>query len=281
MCRKRGRIVLVGVTGLELSRADFYEKELTLPGLLLLRPGPLRPELRGEGPGLSRRLRALDRAAQLRGRARHDGRRRAGRGAAGLAPLRDRRGRARPTTVLGGSEPSLGILLEYPGPMPMARPRGCERRTVTLPPAAGDRCRAERRAPVGCHRRGQLRRRGARSPPSRPAGARLAHGRVRRAASAACTPGASTASTRRPPTPTALLADAETDAVVDRHPPRQPRAASCCSALDGRQARVRREAAGADADELEQIDRRSQARAARPQPAADGRLQPPLRAAGA
>lgn len=29
MCRKRGRIVLVGVTGLELNRADFYEKELT------------------------------------------------------------------------------------------------------------------------------------------------------------------------------------------------------------------------------------------------------------
>lgn len=29
MCRKRGRIVLVGVTGLELSRADFFEKELT------------------------------------------------------------------------------------------------------------------------------------------------------------------------------------------------------------------------------------------------------------
>jgi len=28
MCRKRGRIVLVGVTGLELNRADFYEKEL-------------------------------------------------------------------------------------------------------------------------------------------------------------------------------------------------------------------------------------------------------------
>ena len=29
MCRKRGRIVLVGVAGLELSRSDFYEKELT------------------------------------------------------------------------------------------------------------------------------------------------------------------------------------------------------------------------------------------------------------
>ena len=29
MCRKRGRIVLVGVTGMEMSRADFYEKELS------------------------------------------------------------------------------------------------------------------------------------------------------------------------------------------------------------------------------------------------------------
>jgi predicted dehydrogenase/threonine dehydrogenase-like Zn-dependent dehydrogenase len=29
MCRRRGRIVLVGVIGLDISRADFYEKELT------------------------------------------------------------------------------------------------------------------------------------------------------------------------------------------------------------------------------------------------------------
>jgi predicted dehydrogenase/threonine dehydrogenase-like Zn-dependent dehydrogenase len=29
MCRKRGRLVLVGVTGLELNRADFYNKELS------------------------------------------------------------------------------------------------------------------------------------------------------------------------------------------------------------------------------------------------------------
>lgn len=29
MCRKRGRIVLIGVSGLELNRADFYEKELS------------------------------------------------------------------------------------------------------------------------------------------------------------------------------------------------------------------------------------------------------------
>lgn len=29
MCRQRGRIVLIGVTGLELNRADFYQKELS------------------------------------------------------------------------------------------------------------------------------------------------------------------------------------------------------------------------------------------------------------
>ena len=29
MCRKRGRIILVGVVGLDLNRADFYEKEIT------------------------------------------------------------------------------------------------------------------------------------------------------------------------------------------------------------------------------------------------------------
>ncbi|MFB6264781.1 MAG: bi-domain-containing oxidoreductase [Bradymonadaceae bacterium] len=29
MCRKRGRIVLVGVTGLDLNRSDFYEKEIS------------------------------------------------------------------------------------------------------------------------------------------------------------------------------------------------------------------------------------------------------------
>ena len=31
MCRKRGRIVLVGVAGLKLSRDDFFKKELTFP----------------------------------------------------------------------------------------------------------------------------------------------------------------------------------------------------------------------------------------------------------
>ncbi len=43
MCRKRGRIVLVGVTGLELSRADFYEKELSFQVSCSYGPGRYDP----------------------------------------------------------------------------------------------------------------------------------------------------------------------------------------------------------------------------------------------
>lgn len=39
MCRKRGRIVLVGVTGLELKRADFYEKEISFQVSCAYGPG--------------------------------------------------------------------------------------------------------------------------------------------------------------------------------------------------------------------------------------------------
>lgn len=39
MCRQRGRIVLVGVTGLELNRADFYEKEITFQVSCAYGPG--------------------------------------------------------------------------------------------------------------------------------------------------------------------------------------------------------------------------------------------------
>src|SRR3989441_5455935 len=44
ICRKRGRIILVGVTGLELSRADFYEKELTFQVSCSYGPGRYDPE---------------------------------------------------------------------------------------------------------------------------------------------------------------------------------------------------------------------------------------------
>ncbi len=43
MCRQRGRIVLVGVTGLELSRADFYEKEITFQVSCSYGPGRYDP----------------------------------------------------------------------------------------------------------------------------------------------------------------------------------------------------------------------------------------------
>lgn len=43
MCRKRGRIVLVGVVGLELSRAEFYEKELTFQVSCSYGPGRYDP----------------------------------------------------------------------------------------------------------------------------------------------------------------------------------------------------------------------------------------------
>ncbi len=44
MSRQRGRIVLLGVTGLELSRADFYEKELTFQVSCSYGPGRYDPE---------------------------------------------------------------------------------------------------------------------------------------------------------------------------------------------------------------------------------------------
>jgi predicted dehydrogenase/threonine dehydrogenase-like Zn-dependent dehydrogenase len=43
MCRKRGRIVLVGVTGLELNRADFYEKEISFQVSCSYGPGRYDP----------------------------------------------------------------------------------------------------------------------------------------------------------------------------------------------------------------------------------------------
>lgn len=49
MCRKRGRIVLVGVAGLELSRADFYEKELTFQVSCSYGPGRYDPQYEEKG----------------------------------------------------------------------------------------------------------------------------------------------------------------------------------------------------------------------------------------
>lgn len=43
MCRKRGRIILVGITGLHLNRADFYDKELSFQVSCSYGPGRYDP----------------------------------------------------------------------------------------------------------------------------------------------------------------------------------------------------------------------------------------------
>jgi predicted dehydrogenase/threonine dehydrogenase-like Zn-dependent dehydrogenase len=49
MCRKRGRIVLVGVTGLQLSRDEFYEKELSFQVSCSYGPGRYDPAYEEKG----------------------------------------------------------------------------------------------------------------------------------------------------------------------------------------------------------------------------------------
>ncbi len=49
MCRKRGRIVLVGITGLELSRDDFFKKELTFQVSASYGPGRYDPNYEEKG----------------------------------------------------------------------------------------------------------------------------------------------------------------------------------------------------------------------------------------
>jgi predicted dehydrogenase/threonine dehydrogenase-like Zn-dependent dehydrogenase len=49
MCRKRGRIILIGVVGLELNRADFYEKELKFQVSCSYGPGRYDPTYEDDG----------------------------------------------------------------------------------------------------------------------------------------------------------------------------------------------------------------------------------------
>lgn len=113
MCRKRGRIVLVGVTGLELSRADFYEKEISFQVSCSYGPGRYDPSYEDKGNdypiGFVRWTEQRNFEAVLDMMA--DGR-------LDVKPLVSHRfaiGDAeRAYELVGGSSPSLGILLEYP-----------------------------------------------------------------------------------------------------------------------------------------------------------------------
>jgi len=113
MCRKRGRIVLVGVTGLELSRADFYEKELTFQVSCSYGPGRYDPSYEQGGNdypvGFVRWTEQRNFEATLDMLA--DGRL----STAGLITHRFEIDKADEAyDVVGGKEPSLGILLCYP-----------------------------------------------------------------------------------------------------------------------------------------------------------------------
>jgi len=113
MCRKRGRIVLVGVTGLELSRADFYEKELSFQVSCSYGPGRYDTNYEEKGQdypvGFVRWTEQRNFEAVLDMMA--DGR-------LDVKPLVSHRfaidEAEKAYEVVGGAGPSLGILLQYP-----------------------------------------------------------------------------------------------------------------------------------------------------------------------
>jgi predicted dehydrogenase/threonine dehydrogenase-like Zn-dependent dehydrogenase len=114
MCRKRGRIVLVGVTGLELSRDDFFKKELTFQVSASYGPGRYDTNYEDKGQdypvGFVRWTEQRNFEAVLDMMA--DGR-------IDVKPLISHRfaieDAEKAYALVGGAGPSLGILLTYPG----------------------------------------------------------------------------------------------------------------------------------------------------------------------
>lgn len=131
MSRKRGRIVLVGVTGLEISRADFYEKELTFQVSCSYGPGrydPVYEEMGQDYPfGFVRwtEQRNFEAVLDMIASERLD-----------VGPLISHRfpveASAQAYELLSSGDPALGILLEYAG---KEHSVGAADRTVDLAPA--------------------------------------------------------------------------------------------------------------------------------------------------
>ncbi len=144
MSRKRGRIILVGVTGLELSRADFYEKELRFQVSCSYGPGRYDPAYEEKGQdypvGFVRWTEQRNFEAVLDMLA--DGR-------LDVKPLISHRfpveDAASAYELVTGREASLGILLEYPDKEALSDERLSER-TIALAPRVG---RAEGKAGLG------------------------------------------------------------------------------------------------------------------------------------
>ena len=114
MCRKRGRIVLVGVVGLNLRRDDFFKKELTFQVSASYGPGRYDPLYEEQGQdypvGFVRWTEQRNFEAVLDMLAA---------GTLDVKPLITHRlalaEAERAYAIVGGAEPSLGIVLEYPG----------------------------------------------------------------------------------------------------------------------------------------------------------------------
>jgi threonine dehydrogenase-like Zn-dependent dehydrogenase/predicted dehydrogenase len=114
MCRQRGRIVLVGVCGLELLRSDFYEKELTFQVSCSYGPGRYDVNYEEKGNdypvGFVRwtEQRNFEAVLDMMAEGRID-----------VKPLISHRfdiSKAQEAyELIVGKEPALGILLEYPG----------------------------------------------------------------------------------------------------------------------------------------------------------------------
>ena len=134
MCRKRGRIILVGVTGLELSRADFYEKELSFQVSCSYGPGRYDAQYEEKGHdyplGFVRwtEQRNFEAVLDMLAEGRID-----------AAPLISHRFALadfqQAYALVGGAGPSLGIVMNYPAEAekPVAE---VTHRMVTLPGAA-------------------------------------------------------------------------------------------------------------------------------------------------
>jgi predicted dehydrogenase/threonine dehydrogenase-like Zn-dependent dehydrogenase len=134
MCRKRGRIVLVGVTGLELNRSDFYEKELSFQVSCSYGPGRYDPlyEQKGQDYPLPyvrwTARRNFEAVLQLMAEGKLD-----------VKPLITHRfpieeAEKAYALLAGGQEPYLGILLTY-GSGDEGRPASGLERTIFLPRA--------------------------------------------------------------------------------------------------------------------------------------------------